>query len=79
LFAISILAFPIGFLGSAVLQSQKAQKQLYQGTITSSMVQIILLLIFIYFYGILGAILAKIVSRFFSLLLSLWLIEKALQ
>lgn len=76
LFILSLLCVPFSFLGIIILQSQKAQKQLYQLNIFSSVVQIIILFLFVYFYGLLGVVLARIISRFIEAGLSLWLVKK---
>jgi O-antigen/teichoic acid export membrane protein len=76
IFSISILSQPIFFLGIIILQSQKAQRQLYQLNIFTSIIQIILLFFGVYFYGIFGAILARVISRFIGTGLSLWSIRK---
>jgi len=62
-FALSLLATPIMYLAESALQSQKAQKELYQFNIVGSLLQITLLFVFIYFYGLLGAIVARIIGR----------------
>jgi O-antigen/teichoic acid export membrane protein len=76
IFSISILSQSIFFLGIIILQSQKAQRQLYQLNIFTSIIQIILLFFGVYFYGIFGAILARVISRFIGTGLSLWSIRK---
>ncbi len=76
LFILSLLCVPFSFLGIIILQSQKAQKQLYQLNIFSSITKIIILFLFVYFYGLLGVILARIISRFIEAGLSLWLVNK---
>jgi Na+-driven multidrug efflux pump len=74
---LTILFLPFYFLGTIVLQSQKKQAELYQLKTSISLIEIVLLFIFIYFYGLMGAILAKIISRFIESIFSLWLIKKS--
>jgi O-antigen/teichoic acid export membrane protein len=76
IFVLTILFLPFYFLGTIVLQSQKKQAELYQLKISISLIEIILLFIFIHFYGLMGAILVKIISRFIESVFSLWLIKK---
>ena len=76
LFILSLFCVPFSFLGITALQSQKAQKQLYQLNISSSIIQIILLFFLTYFYGLLGVIWARIISRFVGASLSLWLVKQ---
>ncbi len=76
IYAISLIA-AILLVPYAALQGQMAKKELYTYNIASSLVQIVLFLIFIYLWGILGAVLSRVISRFFNLGLSLWLIKKS--
>lgn len=63
IFSISLIFTPLIFLGTSILQSQTAQKQLYLLNIGTSIIKILLLFFFIYFYGLIGAILAQIIYR----------------
>jgi len=66
IYAISLIAITV-MLPIAALQSKSAKKELYQLNIYSSIIQIIVLLLFIYFYGLWGAIIARVLARFISL------------
>ena len=75
IFAISLIFMPFVYIGTSILQSQKAKKQLYQLNTIAPIIEILLLFLFVYFYGLLGVILAKIISRFIWAVLSLLLIK----
>jgi len=75
LFSISLIT-AISILPVTVLQSQMAKKQLYQLNIYSPLLQIILLFLFIHFYGLLGIILARVIWRFANLVIAYWIIKK---
>ena len=75
IFAVSLITI-IGILPLTAFQSQMAKKQLYQWNIYGSLIQIILLFFFVYFYGLIGVILARVTSRFINLGLSFWFIKK---
>ncbi|MFH0852541.1 MAG: oligosaccharide flippase family protein [bacterium] len=75
IYAISIIATAI-YLPNTALQSQIAKKELYYFNISTSILQIILLFVFIYFWGILGAVLSRVATRFINLAYSLWLVKK---
>jgi O-antigen/teichoic acid export membrane protein len=69
IFSIGLLLFAFINLSDAYLRSQKKQKELYKVNIYSSVIQIFLLIIFIYFFGLWGIIFARILYRlFFSIL-----------
>jgi O-antigen/teichoic acid export membrane protein len=74
-FSLSLLG-TLAVLVISALKSQGAKKQLYQLNIYSSLIQIILLFFFMHFYGLWGIILARILSQFIGLSLSLILIRK---
>lgn len=75
IFALSIIATAL-YLPYSALQSQVAKKQLYVFNLWTYIAQIFLLLIFVYFWGIMGAILSRLIIRFLSLGFSLWLVKK---
>ncbi|MEO0119270.1 MAG: oligosaccharide flippase family protein, partial [candidate division WOR-3 bacterium] len=75
IFALSLLAFPFFSLGITILQSKKLYQQLYLLNIITSIVEVFLLFIFINFYGTIGAISAKIISRVLLAIFSFWLIK----
>ena len=75
IFSISLLSaansFPIAFL-----QSQRAQKKLYQYNIYSPAIQIIFLFVFIYFFGLMGMIAARVINRFINLSFAVMLVDR---
>ena len=60
----------------AALQSKSAKKELYQLNVYSSVIQIIILFLFIYFYGLWGAIIARVLGRFIGLGITFYLSKK---
>jgi O-antigen/teichoic acid export membrane protein len=64
-FAISLVTISL-LIPYSALQAQTAQKELHLYTYISSLSQIIFLFIGIYFYGLMGIIIAKIVTRFLN-------------
>jgi len=75
IFSFSLLPTAFYLIGTVALQSQKKQKQLYQLNIIGSIIEIILLFVLIREYGLLGAILARIVSRFIGGIFALKLVK----
>lgn len=71
IFSISLLA-ATSTLPSSAMQAQRAQKELYLYNTWSSVVQIILLFALLHFYGLLGIVLARVITRFFTNVLSFW-------
>jgi O-antigen/teichoic acid export membrane protein len=69
LFSISIVATTTTVILSSILTAQKAQKILYQYKIITSFARIILIIVLIKLLGLAGAIIARIIFRYFSLLL----------
>jgi O-antigen/teichoic acid export membrane protein len=59
-----------------VLESQKAQRELYQFNIYSNAFNLIILFFLIHYYGLMGAILARLFSRYFNLALSVVLVRR---
>lgn len=76
IYAISIIAITLLYLPFSALQAQVATKELYFLNFWNSLVQIILLIIFIYFWGILGAIISRVISRFLNLIFSFILLKR---
>jgi O-antigen/teichoic acid export membrane protein len=72
IFALSLITAG-GIIPYTALQSQTAQKELYLFNFASSIFQIISLFIGVYFFGIMGAIIARIATRFFNLITILYL------
>jgi O-antigen/teichoic acid export membrane protein len=62
-----VFAVLAGFL-STILESQKATKSIYQFNIYTNIFGIVILVPLIYYYGIWGAIIARLVSRIFAFL-----------
>jgi O-antigen/teichoic acid export membrane protein len=75
IFALSLIVAG-GVIPYTALQSQIAQKELYLFNFSSSIFQIISLFIGIYFFGIMGAIIARIASRLFNFIMVSILIKK---
>ena len=75
---ISALAFPafVLLIPYTISQSQLAEKELYKITLYGSVFQVVSLIILIYFFGLLGAIVSKVLYRFFSLILSFVYLRK---
>lgn len=75
IFSISL----IGMVGTPIhiaLQSQMAKKQLYQFNICASLIQITLMSFLLYFYGLLGLILARVITRFINIGILSFLVKK---
>lgn len=74
--------FAIGLIGTtaalpqSALLSQMAKKQLYQINIIIPLVQIFLLFVLIYFWGLWGAIIARLITRVFILIFFSWGIKQ---
>jgi O-antigen/teichoic acid export membrane protein len=75
IFAISIILLPTGLIIIA-LQSQKAQKTLYKFNTYSPIAQIVILFIFVYFYGLIGLIIARILIRVVNAIISMLLLKQ---
>jgi len=74
-FSISLIT-AISILPVSALQAKMAKKELYKLNIYGPIIEIFLLLFSVYFYGILGIILARVISRFINLGMSYWLFKK---
>ncbi len=75
LFFLTILAFPASVIALS-FQAQMAKKELYQFSIISPLVLIILLIILTPLYGILGIIIARLISQLFTVCFALFLFRK---
>lgn len=75
IYALSIIATTF-LLPYSALQSQMAKKELYIYNIATSVFQIILLIILVYFWGLWGAVLSRLIGRFSNLALATWLAKK---
>jgi O-antigen/teichoic acid export membrane protein len=74
IFAISLVA--TNMIPRSIFESQAALKQLYILKIFSSTVNISLMLILFFMYGILGVIIGKVLARFITYFLSLFMVAK---
>jgi len=74
--AISILSFPV-FALLSIFEGQKMIKEIYKFRITSGLVQIVITFLLIFYFGFMGAILSRIIIRFFNLIFSLLLLKKS--
>ncbi len=63
-------------LPSSALQAQMAKKKLYIFNTGSALLQIALLIVFIYFYGLMGAVLARVTTRLFIMFFLLFLAKR---
>ncbi len=75
-FALSLIGVTLSMLLYTFLESHGFKKLLYQYHIISNVISIVTLIPFTYFWGIWGAIIARIISRSFLFILSYWLVEK---
>lgn len=74
---LSISLIPViisGFLYTT-LESQKSKEELYKWNIYTNVFNLILLLPLVYYFGLLGAILSKTLTRFFGLILGTFFIK----
>lgn len=75
LFSVSLIAVVL-LIPYTALQSQTAKKELYLYNTLTSALQIGLLIVLVYYFGILGAILSRMIMRFAGLGFSFWLLKK---
>ncbi|MFT7644515.1 MAG: O-antigen/teichoic acid export membrane protein [Candidatus Paceibacteria bacterium] len=66
----------VAILPCSLLQAHRKERELHSLNIQSSVVTILLTLVLIPSYGLIGAIVAKILSRYFNLALSFFLVYK---
>lgn len=76
--AISLIAVP-GWISLGVLKAHKITRKLYLFNTVSPIFRIIILFILINYYGLTGAVISVIISRFFDLILSTSLLKKTTQ
>jgi len=74
-FALSLIYFVIA-LPISYLQAQAEHKKLYQFYTATSLFQIIILLPLIYFYGLWGVIVSRIIARYFQIFFLFYIIKK---
>lgn len=69
---IAALAFPtfVLFIPQSILQSRAAEAELYKTTLYGSLFQIIFLLFFVWQFGLLGAIVARVLSRYINCIIN---------
>ncbi len=77
LIAISLLSSPL-FLIISYFQSRKMLKEIYTFNTSVAVIQIAMTLILIPLYGVFGAVIAKLLSRFVNLAVSLILVKRAI-
>lgn len=75
IFFLTILFSPASLIALS-FQAQMMKKELYQFSMIAPIVLIILLIILTPLYGILGVILARLISQFFTICLSLFLFKR---
>ncbi len=64
------------FLPNTALNAHMAKKELYYFNFVASVAQIVILVVFAYMYGLIGVLVARIIARFFNLLVSLVLLAR---
>ena len=74
--SVSLIPVVISGFIYTVLESQKAKKEIYEYNLYGNVVGIVILFPLVYYYGIWGAIFSRVITRFFSLGLSTFLIKK---
>jgi O-antigen/teichoic acid export membrane protein len=74
IFALSLVTV-ISSIPVTILQAQAAKRKLYTLNTASSIGQIAFLFILIPYYGIMGAVIARLLSRGMTVIISLWLVR----
>lgn len=74
--ALSLIPVIISGFLYTVLESQRAEKELYQYNTHTNILSIIILLPLVYYFGIWGAVISRITIRSLTLLYSIYLIKK---
>jgi len=75
IFSLSLLTIPAG-LPITFLQSQANTKKLWQLNLITPITQIIVMFIGVYFYGLMGVIMARVISRIINFILFVKMVEK---
>ena len=75
IFSLSLLTIPAG-LPITFLQSQVSTKKLWQLNLITPITQIIVMFIGVYFYGLMGLIMARVISRIINFILFIKMVEK---
>ncbi len=73
LFSVSLVAGVLLIIPQSFMQAHKAKRQLYQYNVSTNIFLIAVLFPCIYFWGLMGAIIARIIARFFTLGASIFL------
>lgn len=76
IFSISLITIPLLIITS-VFRAQKMTKTIYKFNIITSVFNIVIIFYSIYFYGIIGLVIARVVARFFNLFLSIFLLKRS--
>jgi O-antigen/teichoic acid export membrane protein len=76
IFAVSLLVISFSLPSSSALQALGAKKQLYQYNVFSSIFQIITIFFMVNLYGLIGMVLARVISRFMTVIILFILIRK---
>lgn len=76
IFAISLISVPV-FLVTSIFQSQKMIREIYWLNISRGIIQIITTIVLISFFGLMGAVISKILTRLLNLIISLLLLIKS--
>ena len=76
-FAISLIAVPLLGIITTIFESQAMVKQLYKLRLFNAVSQIVITVGFIVYLGLWGAILARVVQRFVSLIASWWMLRQS--
>ncbi len=77
-FGLSIISFAL-FIPLQVLQGRQKTKPLYALNVTTSVVQIVLSVLGVLFFGLIGVIVARVLARFFNLTLYLVVLHFTIQ
>ncbi len=78
IFAISFATLPLLTI-TAAFEAQKMIREIYFFKLTADTTQILITFTLIYYYGLLGAVLSRVIIRFFDLILLLFMLKKAKQ
>ncbi len=75
LLALSFVTFVL-YIPLSIIQTKTAEKELHEITLYGSIFQVVSIVLCIHFFGLIGAIIAKILYRVFQLVLSFRLLNK---
>jgi O-antigen/teichoic acid export membrane protein len=74
IFAVSIITIP-ALLALSVLQSQKMVKTIFKFKLFTGIFQMTIILFSVYFYGLIGLIVARVIVRFITLIISIYYLK----